>query len=180
MSKPRGRPRKHKEREKSGRGSRAAAEKEIKEFARWQRRHLNGIVPTDLILDQKAETPLGVLYLSARISEEQFHAGEEYAQAVRFYRVVSGMPLDLPSRMGIRGADNREFPSEVVDRAKTKYAMLRRKLIRAGKGVLSAVSTLVIDERTQRDEDKIKLVLKGLVALVGLLPGITPRRTKRA
>lgn len=160
----RGRPKKHKVREASGRGSRAEEKRTNEAFARWQRRHLLGIVPLELLLDPKVSTPLGALYVGQKITKSEFDAGEDYEKVVRHYRVVSGMPLELPSRLGVRGADNREFPPSVVAAAKRKYAILRRKLVKAGKGVLSAVTSLVIDQRLTR---RLPLVRKGLSALAG-------------
>jgi len=174
----RGRPRKHKEREKSGRGSRAAAEREIKDFAKWQRRHLLGLVPEVALLDQKAATPLGALYLGKQITEEEYDAGENYQQIFRHYRIVSGMPLDLPSRMGVRGADNREYPSEVVNRARLRYLALRGKLVRTGKGVLSAVNELVLDER-QLVARRIELAKKGLKSLTEIVSPSLTSTTRR-
>lgn len=162
---PRGRPRKHKKREKSGRGSRVEAERENREFAKWQRRHLltgDNALKDDQLLDQKAATPLGVLFIGAFITEAEFHAGETYGEAVRFYRVTSGMPLDLPSRLGVRGADNREFPVEISAAARRKYMSLRAKLIRAGRGVLACTTMMVVDERVPTN---LTLAVKGLAAL---------------
>lgn len=163
MSK-RGRKRSNKEREPSGRVSRLAEKKANEEFGKWQRRHLLGLVPEDKLLDQKAATPLGALFLGRVISEEQYQAGEHYGEVVRRYRIVSGLPLDLPARlrMGARGVDNRMFPAVVVRRARAAYLGLRRRLLRSGRGVLSAVTRLVVDERP---ESSVELVKQGLKAL---------------
>lgn len=178
MSSKRGRPTKHKRREASGRGSRAEAERENRDFARWQRRHLMGVgVPLDGLLDPKAGSPLGALYVAKRITEDEYNAGDSYADAARLYRIVRGMPLDLPSRLGIRGADNREFPRSFVESVTKRYTQLRRKLIRAGKGVAAAVTTLVVDQRPCQNLD---LARRGLQALCEFPSSLRSIRAKVA
>lgn len=168
----RGRPRKHKRREPSGRGSRAVAERANREFAAWQRRHVD-VKPAlacdpeatteSLRIDPLAATPLGRLLLNGEINQAEFDAGEDYARAVYWFRLVSGLSFELPSRLGLRGVDNSEFDAATIRAARQKYAEVRAILNRAGRGVLPEVHKCCVNEREGYALLKVKRGLRALV-----------------
>ena len=150
---------KHKEFEPSGRGSRAAQRRADIRFAKWQRRHKG--ISEDQSLDPQAETPLGQLFLSKKITKLEFYAGRRYRDAVYRYRIVMGLPTELPSTMGIRGVDNYEFPEEQIQQAKRIYTEMLEVLNKTGKHVQTAVHTCCVTERV----DDPELIKRGLKAL---------------
>jgi len=158
----RGRPRKHKHREKSGRGSRAAEERSNREFAAWQRRHLD--VPPDLVLLPEAGSPLGRMLLRDEISRREFELGKMYRAVIYRFKLVCGLPFDLPSRLGVRGANNFEFPPDVVTTVRRRYSRMQKTLHRAGEGVADALYVCCWREE---EGSQPNLVQRGLRALDG-------------
>lgn len=128
----RGRPRKHKLREPSGKGSRAEIARQMKAFAKWQRRHLDIEDP----LSERAGYPLGLLTLQGRLTEQQHSAGIRYQSVVRSYRFTMGLALANVSAIDLGTIPGRELEDEpdpdAIARIKRRYEEAQLVLLDCG------------------------------------------------
>lgn len=113
-----GRPKKKDvERFPSGKIKPFETERENKSVALDARRRIHGISADD----QRAGYTLGRIFLDGKITEDQFKAGDEYAETMaRYYRLV-GIPAPSPraqSLFSIRGHDG-EVTKSLADRARS-------------------------------------------------------------
>lgn len=174
----RGRSRKAGARERNGQPQRALGEKIANErFATWQRRHLNGLIARDLMLDPRVGDPLGLLYVGDYIDEPTYQSGLSYRDTARSYRRINGLPSGLPKLLGVKGISHYEADPKVATAIKVRYLAYRLAIKRAaGSSGLAAVHRLCSTERMIEadDLDKLKLGLAALAAKKG--QGSAPKR----
>lgn len=118
------------------------------------------LVQESQVMDQKAESPLGVYLLKGWINEAQFDAGREYARVVAAAkRDDDSPPEDAQNRVlaNLQPAEARGIPVDLLftpeqlrekrDERRRRYARVHGVLKAEGFWVMDAVNTVALRER---------------------------------
>lgn len=162
-----GRLRRAGQREVNGRIERAGEKVANERFARWQRRHLSGLVKDEMLLDPMISDPLGLLYVADYIDEPTYQNGLSYRDTARSYRRINGLPSGLPKLLGVKGISHYEADPKVATAVKLRYLAYRMAITRKGGAeALAAVHRVCSTERMieAHELDKLKIGLSALTA----------------
>lgn len=130
-------------------------------------------------VDERAESPLGRLWLAEKIDEDQYNAGARFAAVVAEYRAVIGAPRADPG-----AGSPRRSNCALIDtacgaddcgcrRRQERYEVTYEVLARAGRPAMMAVKAVVIERR--EDGQDLAALRAGLAALA-MEFGFTTRR----
>lgn len=96
--------------------------------------------------DQLCVSPLGRHVLNSGLRRELYDAGEEYAETVRRWRALKGVPVSLQA---IGAGSGREIADETVRRLCARLEAMRAAIVtNGGLQTLSALDRVALDQDT--------------------------------
>lgn len=102
--------------------------------------------PIEARLDQRAETPLGILCLIGAITHAEYNAARWYASRVARYRAVIDCPKDSPNSIAGCFEPKRATPDlDDAGERKTEYDEAYQALSTAGRKSILAVNAMAIN-----------------------------------
>ncbi len=113
-------------------------------------------LPKEVRLDQRAESPLGRLALTGRISRGQYLAGRRYASIVAKYKIIidaPGSPKSIAGIMEPRSGSGGLLPDSIARARKQAYDAAFEALGNAGQKAQRAVARIAVNDQPCSVED---------------------------